>query len=231
MARVLVVEDDHFLRSALIRHLTESAAHSVRSAGTALEALREVAGIRFDAVVLDLWLPDLRGAEVLALLRAVSDVPVIVTCDPGAGEAEAVRLLDAGADDLLVRPYAPEHLAARLAALLRRAGIRAAATAAQEVLRVGGLTVDARRRTAALDGVPLELTRREFDLLRFLAARPGEVVARRELLAEVWQQAYGDDQTVDVHLSWLRRKLGESAARPRYLHTLRGVGVKLEPPP
>jgi DNA-binding response OmpR family regulator len=232
MACVLVVEDDHFLRSALIRHLTETAGYGVRSAGTALEALREVAGIRFDAVVLDLSLPDLRGAEALALLRAVSDVPVIVAAEPGEGEAEAVRLLNAGADDHLVKPYAPEHLAARLAAVLRRAGTHAAAVAAtEEVLRVGGLTVDARRRLAVLDGVPLDLTRREFDLLRFLAARPGVVVARRELLAEVWQQAYGDDQTIDVHLSWLRRKLGESAARPRYLHTLRGVGVKLEPPP
>lgn len=231
MARVLVVEDDHFLRSALIRHLTERAGHSVRSAGTALEALREVAGVRFDVVVLDLSLPDLRGAEVLALLRAVSDVPVIAVAEPGEGEAAAVRLLNAGADDLLVTPYSPDHLAARLAAVLRRAGAREAAAAAQEVLRVGGLTVDARRRLAVLDGVPLALTRREFDLLCFLAARPGVVVARRELLAEVWQQAYGDDQTIDVHLSWLRRKLGESAASPRYLHTLRGVGVKLEPPP
>ncbi|MBI0379951.1 winged helix-turn-helix domain-containing protein, partial [Streptomyces albiflaviniger] len=78
--------------------------------------------------------------------------------------------------------------------------------------------------------VTLDLTRREFDLLAYLAGRPGVVVPRRELLAEVWRQAYGDDQTIDVHLSWLRRKLGETAARPRYLHTLRGVGVKLEPP-
>lgn len=85
------------------------------------------------------------------------------------------------------------------------------------------------RRSAELDGAELDLTRREFDLLTFLAGRPGVVVARKELLAEVWQQSYGDDQTIDVHLSWLRRKLGETAARPRYLHTLRGVGVKLQP--
>ena len=98
------------------------------------------------------------------------------------------------------------------------------------VIRVGGLTIDPLRRQAELDGARLDLTRREFDLLAFLAGRPGVVVARKELLAEVWQQSYGDDQTIDVHLSWLRRKLGETAARPRYLHTLRGVGVKLEPP-
>ena len=90
--------------------------------------------------------------------------------------------------------------------------------------------MDQARREASLDGAALDLTRREFDLLAYLAARPGVVVARRELLAEVWHQPYGDDQTIDVHLSWLRRKLGETAARPRYLHTVRGVGVRLDPP-
>jgi len=111
--------------------------------------------------------------------------------------------------------------------VLRRA---APAPARPAVLTDGGLVADTGRRIATLDGTPLTLTVREFDLLAFLAGRPGVVVPRKELLAEVWQQSYGDDQTIDVHLSWLRRKLGETAASPRYLHTLRGVGVKLEPP-
>ncbi|WP_329178763.1 response regulator transcription factor [Streptomyces sp. NBC_01477] len=228
MASVLVVEDDRFVRSALIRHLTE-ATHTVRGAGTALEALREVAQVAFDVVILDLGLPDLDGSEALKVLRGLSDVPVIIATARD-DEAEIVRLLNAGADDYLVKPFSVEHLSARLAAVLRRARGGSAAPAADPVIRVGGLSIDARRRLAVLDGAALELTRREFDLLSFLAARPGVVVARRELLAEVWQQSYGDDQTIDVHLSWLRRKLGETAARPRYLHTLRGVGVKLEPP-
>lgn len=231
MASVLVVEDDQFVRSALIRHLTE-ASHTVRSVGTALEALREVAHLRFDVVILDLGLPDLDGAEALKMLRGITDVPVIIATARD-DEAEIVRLLNDGADDYLTKPFSVEHLSARIAAVLRRA--RAAGTAAGElphstVLRVGGLAVDPLRRQAELDGTPLDLTRREFDLLAYLAGRPGVVVPRRELLAEVWQQAYGDDQTIDVHLSWLRRKLGETAAKPRYLHTLRGVGVKLEPP-
>jgi DNA-binding response OmpR family regulator len=226
---VLVVEDDPFVRSALIRHLTE-AAHSVRSVGTALEALREVTRFGFDLVILDLGLPDLDGGEALRMLRALSDVPVIVATARD-DEQEAVRLLNAGADDYLVKPFSAEHLAARMMAVLRRARpVSRSAAGPEGELRVGGLRVDPARRRAELDGVELGLTRREFDLLAFLAARPGVVVARRELLAEVWQQAYGDDQTIDVHLSWLRRKLGETAARPRYLHTLRGVGVKLEPP-
>jgi DNA-binding response OmpR family regulator len=201
----------------------------VRSVGTALEALREVAQVGFDVVILDLGLPDLDGSEALKMLRGLSDVPVIVATARD-DEAEIVRLLNAGADDYLVKPFSVEHLSARLAAVLRRSRSRSAAPSVDAVIAVGGLTIDVRRRLAVLDGVALDLTRREFDLLSFLAARPGVVVARRELLAEVWQQSYGDDQTIDVHLSWLRRKLGETAARPRYLHTLRGVGVKLEPP-
>jgi DNA-binding response OmpR family regulator len=228
MASVLVVEDDQFVRSALIRHLTD-ASHTVRSVGTALEALREVAQVGFDVVILDLGLPDLDGSEALKMLRGLSDVPVIVATARD-DEAEIVRLLNAGADDYLVKPFSVEHLSARLSAVLRRSRGRAAAPTVDELIRVGGLEIDVRRRQAALDGTTLDLTRREFDLLTFLASRPGVVVARRELLAEVWQQSYGDDQTIDVHLSWLRRKLGETAANPRYLHTLRGVGVKLEPP-
>lgn len=224
MASVLVVEDDQFVRSALIRHLTE-AAHTVRSVGTALEALREVAQVGFDVVILDLGLPDLDGSEALKMLRGITDVPVIIATARD-DEAEIVSLLNAGADDYLVKPFSVEHLGARMAAVLRRSR----GAEASQLLRVAGLEIDLLRRQAALDGKALDLTRREFDLLSFLAARPGVVVARRELLAEVWQQSYGDDQTIDVHLSWLRRKLGETAARPRYLHTVRGVGVKLEPP-
>ncbi|WP_269859303.1 response regulator transcription factor [Streptomyces sp. RPT161] len=224
MASVLVVEDDQFVRSALIRHLSE-ASHTVRSVGTALEALREVAQVGFDVVILDLGLPDLDGSEALKMLRGITNVPVIVATARD-DEAEIVRLLNDGADDYLVKPFSVEHLSARLAAVLRRSRT----AEASPVLQVGGLRIDAQRREAVLDGAALDLTRREFDLLAFLAARPGVVVARRELLAEVWQQAYGDDQTIDVHLSWLRRKLGETAANPRYLHTVRGVGVKLEPP-
>ncbi|MER6910677.1 response regulator transcription factor [Streptomyces sp. NPDC000594] len=228
MARVLVVEDDQFVRSALIRHLTE-ASHTVRSVGTALEALREVAHFRFDVVILDLGLPDLDGSEALKMLRGITDVPVIIATARD-DEAEIVRLLNDGADDYLTKPFSVEHLSARMAAVLRRSRAAGDQPPPSRVIRVGGLAIDPLRRQAELDGVSLDLTRREFDLLTFLAGRPGVVVARRELLAEVWQQSYGDDQTIDVHLSWLRRKLGETAARPRYLHTLRGVGVKLEPP-
>ncbi|MTD59680.1 response regulator transcription factor [Amycolatopsis pithecellobii] len=224
MATVLVVEDDAFVRAALVRHLSD-AGHAVRSVGAALDALREVTQVGCDLVVLDLGLPDLDGAEALRMLRGVTEVPVVVATARD-DEAGIVRLLNSGADDYLVKPFSPEHLNARITAVLRRAG-NAGAT---PLLRVGGLVVDPLRREATLDGAALDLTRREFDLLAFLAARPGVVVQRKELLSAVWQQAYGGDQTIDVHLSWLRRKLGETAAKPRYLHTVRGVGVKIEAP-
>ncbi|MBT2213765.1 MULTISPECIES: response regulator transcription factor [Actinomadura] len=224
MPSVLVVEDDPDVRTALIRELS-ARSHAVRSAGTAMDALREVTQSPPDVVILDLGLPDLDGAEVLKMLRGVSDVPVIIATARD-DEPEVVRLLNAGADDYLIKPFSAEHLSARLAAVLRRS----ARSGPSAELTVGGLHIDLDRREALLDGTPLELTRREFDLLSYLAARPGRVVARRELLAEVWRQAYGDDQTIDVHLSWLRRKLGETAAAPRYLHTVRGVGVRLAEP-
>ncbi|RJL31734.1 response regulator transcription factor [Bailinhaonella thermotolerans] len=225
MATVLVVEDDDIVRAAVIQGLTRLR-HAVRSAGCALDALREVAQSPPDVVILDLGLPDLDGAEALKMMRGLGDVPIIVATARDE-EAEIVRLLHAGADDYLVKPFSADHLNARLEAVLRRARGTAARPA---VLRVGGLQVAPERREALLDGRPLELTRREFDLLAYLAARAGQVVSRRELISEVWRQAYGGDQTIDVHLSWLRRKLGETASSPRYLHTVRGVGVKLVAP-
>ncbi|WP_254406031.1 response regulator transcription factor [Streptomyces sp. AC627_RSS907] len=175
MARVLVVEDDQFVRSALIRHLAD-ASHTVRSVDTALEALREVAHLRFDVVILDLGLPDLDGSEVLKMLRGITDVPVIVATARD-DEEEIVRLLNTGADDYLTKPFSVEHLSARMAAVPRRARTGEAEAAPSAVLRVGGLTADPLRRRAELDGTRLDLTRREFDLLAFLAGRPGSPTA------------------------------------------------------
>jgi DNA-binding response OmpR family regulator len=138
-----------------------------------------------------------------------------------------VRALDSGADDYVVKPFGTEQVAARVRAVLRRGG----RDDARPPIRVGDLVIDERTRVATLGGEPLDLARKEFDVLLVLASRQGAVVSKRELLAEVWQEAYGgSDRTVDVHLSWLRRKLGESAAAPRYLLSVRGVGVRLVDP-
>lgn len=225
VARVLVVEDDLEIRRAVTRALGDRG-HAVSSAPTGLSGLQQAIEERPDIVLLDLGLPDIDGLQVLTMLRAVADTPVIVVTarddDPWV-----VRSLDAGADDYIIKPFAPDLLDARLRAVLRRSG----AGESEVALVVGGLRIDPARRTATLDDTDIELSRREFDLLAYLAGRPGQVVTKREVLADVWQQAYGGgERTVDVHLSWLRRKLGETAANPRYLHSVRGVGIRLDAP-
>ncbi len=227
MATVLLVEDDHVVRDALMRSLTDLG-HTVQATGTALDALRRVAAEAPDLIVLDLGLPDLDGADALRMLRGVTDTPIIIATARD-NEAEIVRLLRAGADDYMIKPFSSAHLDARVATVLRRTG--RATRAEPVVIDAGGLRVDPGERQAYLDGAALALTRKEFDLLAYLAARPGRVVSRRELLEEVWRQpSIGEDQTIDVHLYWLRRKLGESAAEPRFLHTVRGVGIRFAAP-
>jgi two-component system, OmpR family, KDP operon response regulator KdpE len=226
VAQVLLVEDDVKIRGMLARGLAEHG-HAVASAVTAMAGLQQTLRERPDLVVLDLGLPDLDGAELLRMLRAVSKVPVIVATARDADE-EVVRLLNQGADDYVIKPFTAAQLEARIRAVLRRA---ANGEAADPVVVVGGLRVDPRAREVSLDGNALELTPREFELLHYLAAHAGEVVSKRELMTEVWHLPYGGaDKTVDVHLAWLRHKLGETAAQARYLHTVRGVGVKLTPP-
>ncbi len=226
MASVLVIEDDQRIREVIATALTASG-HAVRTESRGADALAAVVAWSPDVVVLDLGLPDLDGTVVLRMLRGVSSVPVIVATARD-DDAEIVRVLDAGADDYVVKPYTASHLDARIRAVLRRA---APAPTASSQITVGSLHIDPERRLAMLEGHALDLSRLEFDLLVHLARRSPDVVSRRELLAEVWRQPHGGaDKTIDVHLSWLRRKLGESAGAPRYLHTVRGVGLKLEPP-
>ena len=228
MPKVLIIEDDPTIRTAVMRALTDKG-YAVAAAHTAMNGLQLAMSEYPDVVVLDLGLPDLDGREVIRMLRAVSEVPVIVAT-ARESEAEIVRSLDAGADDYVVKPFGAAQVDARIRAVLRRAG--PAGPDAGGPLEVGGLRLDPEGYEATLDGVPLDLSRREFDLLHYLALRAGQVVSRRDLLTHVWRMPYGGaDKTVDVHVSWLRRKLGETAQHPRYLHTVRGVGIKLTPPP
>ena len=226
MAVVLLIEDDVRIREAVARTLVDRG-HAVRSASAGLPGLQEALADPPDVIVLDLGLPDVSGRELLKMIRAVSATPVIVATAVD-DEAEIVATLDAGADDYVVKPFGGEQLDARIRAVLRRAS---APTTGEPAVRVGELCIDPEGRDARLGDDRLELSPKEFDLLLHLARHAGRVVSKRTLLADVWQQPYGGaDKTVDVHLSWLRRKLGESAAEPRYLHTVRGVGVKLVAP-
>ena len=226
VAQLLLVEDDVEIRRALI-HALSGFGHTVTTAGDGMHGLRMALDAAPDLVVLDFGLPDMDGRDVLRMLRAVSQVPVIVATARDQ-EMAIVEALDRGADDYLLKPFGAAQLDARIRAVLRRVtGGRAAGNAP---LVAGGLRIDPAAREVVLDDTPIELTAREFDLLSYLAARAGTVVTKRELVNEVWRQPYsGADKTVDVHLSWLRRKLGESAREPRYLHTVRGIGVKFVP--
>jgi len=225
VASILLIEDDAGIRSAITRALADLG-HVVTTSNTGMSGLESAVEDAPDVVLLDLGLPDIDGLQVLAMLRAVSEVPVIIITARD-DDADMVRALDSGADDYVVKPFGIEQVEARIRAVLRRSG----SAAVEGPLVVGGLTIDPLTRQVSLDGAAIDLSRKEFDLLLALAQRAGEVVTKRELLADVWRQSYGGgDRTVDVHLSWLRRKLGETAATPRYLHSVRGVGVRLSAP-
>ncbi len=227
MTRVLMVEDDPAIGRLLSRSLTERG-YVVTLAATGASGLALALQEQPEVVLLDLGLPDLSGLEVLQMLRAVSSVPVIVVTAQD-DDRTVVMALDSGADDYLVKPFGSDQLAARIRAVLRRA---ASGGGTDSAVRIADLVIDPTTRLVQLAGEPVDLSRKEFDLLWLLATRPGEVVTKREMLAGVWGLPFasGGERTVDVHLSWLRRKLGENAAEPRFLHTVRGVGVKLVVP-
>ncbi|MEN8237885.1 MAG: response regulator transcription factor [Actinomycetota bacterium] len=225
MVSVLIIEDEQSIRQALARFLADSG-HSVEALTSGMEGIQRAAEGDLDVVVLDLGLPDLDGAQVLKMIRSVSAVPVVVATARD-DETEIVRILRDGADDYIVKPFSGAQLEARIEAILRRTAGDGGARSVQ----VGDLRIDVGERVVSMSGRTLDLTRREFDFLTYLAERPGIVVSKRELLAQVWNQPYGGaDKTVDVHLSVLRRKLGETAATARYLRTVHGVGIKLVEP-
>ncbi len=226
MASILVVEDDDAIREAVRRGLTERG-HVVATAATGLAGLEHVLGGGPQAILLDLGLPDVGGLTLIGMIRAASQVPIIVITAQD-DDPTMVKALDSGADDYVVKPFGTDQVDARIRAVLRRGGDR---TRAPEPIRVGELLIDEGTRAVTLAGRRIELARLEFDLLLALAQRRGRVMSKREILAEVWHQTYGGgDRSVDVHLSWLRRKLGESAAEPRYILSVRGVGVRLVDP-
>lgn len=225
MPRIVLIEDDVEIRRLAASALAEQG-HDIETADNALAGLELAVQGSPDLVVLDLGLPDIDGTELLRMIRAVSQVPVIVITARGADET-VVSTLDSGADDYLVKPFSMPQLEARVRAVLRRKG----GAGDSNQLTVGALVIDVPARTATLDGERVDLSPKEFDLLRLLVDRAGEVIPKRELLAEVWREPYGgSDHTVDVHVSWLRKKLGETAQEPRYIQTVHGVGVKIVDP-
>jgi DNA-binding response OmpR family regulator len=225
MADILVIEDDQRIRELVCRHLAGDG-YGVTSEGTGLDGLRTLTTNPPDALVLDLGLPDLDGLDLLKMVRSVADVPVLVLT-AREDEATILAAFDGGADDYVVKPVSGPQLSARISALLRRGKADT-----DNVLTVGGLEIRLGPREAEFDGRLLELTAKEFDVLAYLAARPTQVVSKEELHAAVWKAPTGTEgRTVDVHLSTIRKKLGEKPDdERRYLHTVIGAGVRLVDP-
>jgi DNA-binding response OmpR family regulator len=224
-ARVLLVEDDDGIARPLVAALT-AGGHDVVWVATGRQAL--VAARDVDAVVLDLGLPDIDGIEVCRRLRRDlgADLPVLVLT-ARTSETEVVVGLDAGADDYVLKPFRLAELQARLRALLRRAA--ASRPAAGDEVLAADVRVDTGARRAWRGTDELELAPKEFDLLALLVSRAGSVVTRDELAREVWDTRWmGASKTIDVHVSSLRRKLGDDPAAPRYITTVRGVGLRFE---
>lgn len=220
MPRVLVVEDDEPIAAPLVRAIRRDG-HEVHWVRTGADALAAVATDAFDVVVLDLGLPDIDGIEVCQRLRRTDrDLPILVLT-ARSEELDAIVGLDAGADDYVTKPFRIGELLARIRAQVRRRS--------ETTMNAGDVRIDLAARRAWRDDAELDLTAKEFDLLAMLVREAGAVVSRERIMAQVWDEHwFGSTKTLDVHVSWLRRKLGDDPAAPRYISTVRSVGFRFE---
>ena len=232
---ILVVEDEESIALPLAAAL-EREGYATRVTGSAPDAIALAAELQPDLMLLDVMLSDGSGLDVCREVRRFSSLPIIMLTARG-DETDRVVGLELGADDYVVKPFSARELVARIRAVLRRIpedepppGAPPPA-AAEPPLQVGGMTVDTSMRRATLDGSEIALTRREFDLLALLVRNAGTVVTRERVMDEVWDTNwFGSTKTLDVHVSSLRRKLGDDAVDSRYLHTVRGVGFRFASP-
>jgi DNA-binding response OmpR family regulator len=225
--QILVVEDDESVATGVLEGLSRAGfgASHVGTGGRALEVIRELCP---DFVLLDLGLPDMDGTDVCRAIRTLTATPIIVVSARDE-EIDRVLALELGADDYLVKPFGMRELIARIRAVARRSEERLPdGRPGTDVSRnIGGLSIDQRSRRVVLDGVEVALTAKEFELLYFLAADPGAVYERREILRAVWDgDWYGTTKTVDAHIAGIRKKLGD----PRWIEAVRGVGFRLGVP-
>jgi two-component system, OmpR family, response regulator RegX3 len=224
MTRVLFVEDEPSIYEPFSKALAREGFEPV-VARTAAEALELAEDGDFAIVLLDLMLPDGDGRDVCRELRRRSSVPILMLTARGT-EADRIVGLELGADDYVVKPFSGPEVIARIRAILRRTAAPPAEEE-QPVVTVGALEVDVAARRARLAGEELALSRKEFDLLAELIRNAGRVVTREQLMDRVWDENwFGPTKTLDVHVRWLRQKLGDDPSAPRYLHTVRGVGFR-----
>jgi two-component system response regulator RegX3 len=223
---VLLVEDERSIAEPFASALTRSGFRTM-VAGSATEALALIGELDPDVVLLDLSLPDGDGRDICRRLRLESDVPIIMVTASGTVTDRVVGL-ELGADDYVVKPFATGEVIARIRAVLRRGRNAVGSAAADGTLIVQDLRIDLGARRVWVGERELELTRKEFDLLARLARDAGRVVTRETLMSDVWDlNWFGSTKTLDVHIAWLRRKLGDDPSTPTYIHTVRGVGFRL----
>lgn len=232
-ARILFVEDEASISDPFSRALAREGFEPV-VARTAREALALAGRSQFDLVLLDLNLPDGDGRDVARELRRHGDTPIVMLTARGT-ETDRIVGLEIGADDYVVKPFSGAEVIARIRAVLRRsqrgAGGADAGGPPLEPAQIGELRVDYASRQVTLAGRALELSRKEFDLLSELVRNAGRVVKRDDLMARVWDENwFGSTKTLDTHIGWLRRKLGDDTTSTRYLHTVRGVGFRFASP-
>jgi two-component system alkaline phosphatase synthesis response regulator PhoP len=230
--RILVVEDDRTLRTTLAFNLTREG-YEVQTAVDGEQALGTARGDNLDLILLDVMLPGMSGVEVLRVLRREGIATPVIILSAKGDEIDRVVGLQVGADDYVAKPFSRPELLARIEAVLRRGRrelVDADPSAPEPTeLHIGPIRIDRARRTLALNGTPVHLTTKEFDLLAHLAAHPGRIFTREQLLARIWGYDYdGEARTVDVHVSWLRGKL-RSADGHNYFRTVRGVGYAFAP--
>ena len=218
-SRVLVVDDEPMVREVVTKYL-ELDGHVVRSVSDGAAALTELNSHGTDLVVLDVMLPHVNGLDVLNEVRRTQDVPVILLT-ANSDESDRIRGLDLGADDYVVKPFSPRELVARVRSVLRRTSPQLSGP-----IRFGALLIDPEARHASLHGAPLDLARREYDLLVFMASHPGQVFSRAQLLDHVWDSSteWQDPATVTVHMRRIRAKLGGSP--DAFIETVWGVGYR-----
>jgi two-component system response regulator RegX3 len=225
---ILLVEDEPAIVEPLVESL-EREGFALQVAGTVAGALEAVTRLRPDLVLLDLMLPDGSGFDVCREVRRQSQVPIIMLTARG-DEADRVIGLELGADDYVVKPFSAREVVARVRAVLRRASATPRADG-DEPIEIDDVRLDPATRSVARAGAPVEVTRKEFDLLRLLMGNAGVVVTRERLIDEVWDvNWFGSTKTLDVHVSGLRKKLGDDPGAPRYIHTVRGVGFMFAAP-
>jgi DNA-binding response OmpR family regulator len=227
--RVLIVDDEPSIREVLGQYLTLEG-YAVRGAADGVVALRDIERAPPDLIVLDLMLPGIDGLELCRRIRAINATPILMLTARG-DETDKIEGFRAGTDDYVTKPFSPREVVMRVQAIMRRLEATSVpAMVLDDTLRIGSLVIRPQLRQVERDGVSLELTAKEFDLLHYLAAHPRQVFSRQQLLDHVWDmEYYGDPSTVTVHIRRLREKVEPDPSRPRHIKTVWGVGYKFEP--